>query len=144
MQENKLTFTHSPSVFLPSFSRTHTHTMLLYYKGDSSILLHFSVAAVRDIITTTYTKTPRCQCSNSLSENMLLRQTGFTHTHTQRYNYRGVLRCSWKDASSNCVVCTSNEFGPYALVAGEGESVGVCVCVGGRECFWVWPLCLLI
>lgn len=49
----------------------------------------------------------------SYSGDRHTRHYSMSGTHTQRYNYSGVLQRSWKDASSQCVVCTSNEFGPY-------------------------------
>lgn len=32
----------------------------------------------------------------------------------------------------------------HTLVARERERESGCMCVGGRECFWVWPPCFFI
>ncbi len=73
-------------------------------------------------------------------------ETDRIHIHTQRYNYRGVLRYSWKDASSNCVVCTSNEFGPCACSQRGRECVYVCVyvCWGKGVLLGVAPVLVYI
>lgn len=77
------------------------------------------------------------------SEREHASETDRIHIHTPRYNYRGVSSCSWKDASSNCVVCTSRELGPYAC-SQRGSECGCNMCWGKGVLLGVAPVLVYI
>ena len=161
--------THIP---LSSYIHTHTHTKICSYIIDESLPSCYT--SVTDIITTTYSETPRCVQTVWAKTGFWDRQDSHMHTHTythththththtnthththththtqthththtqthtERYNYKGVLCCSWMDASSNCAVCTWTEFGPYAR--SQRGRVLVHVCWGKGVLLGVAPL----
>lgn len=65
--------------------------------------------------------------------------TEFTYTHRDAITGES---CSAAERMLLAIVLFALRMSLVHRPAGEGDSVGVCV--GGRECFWVWPLCLFI
>lgn len=62
------------------------------------------------------------------------------HTHTHRDTITGESCAAAERMLLAIVLFALGMSFVHALVEGESG----CMCVGGRECIWVWPLCLFI